>query len=55
MMVPNPTASEMVGPLEFDSVTVKVSLPSATVSGVMATFTFMLVTPGAKLKVPDLP
>jgi len=48
-MVPVAVASAMVAPLGFESVTVKVSSSSATVSLAMATVNSALVSPAAKV------
>lgn len=52
-MVPMPWASAMVAPLAPLRLTAKVSSASMVVSPVTLTFTVLLVSPAAKVRVPE--
>ena len=54
-MVPTPVPSAMVALCGLLSTTVNCSLPSTSVSGVMAMVMVLLVSPGAKVTVPLAP
>ena len=54
VMVPVAVAVPSVAPLGLVSFTVKVSFGSTTASPVTATLTVCEVTPGAKVKVPEV-
>ena len=54
-MVPTPVPSAMVALCGLLSTTLNCSLPSTSVSGVMAMLIVLLVSPGAKVTVPLMP
>ena len=51
-MVPTAIVSAIVAPLALERLTVKVSLPSASPSPLMSTWTSLEVSPAAKVTVP---